>query len=248
MAGSAYDYVIVGAGSAGCLLADRLSADGARVLVIEAGGPDRDPLIHVPMGVGKIHQKRLHDWGYDTEIEPGLAGRSIESMRGHVVGGSSSINVMAHVRGNRGDYDRWAANGAPGWAYDDVLPYFRRYESWEGGADQYRGADGPLTVQHLKPADPYFEALIAAAREAGHPFTEDYNGASQDGFARGQATIRNGRRWSAAAAFLRPAMARGHVTLASRALATRIILDGGARSASNTFRAARHIARCRSAR
>ena len=111
MAGSAYDYVIVGAGSAGCLLADRLSADGARVLVIEAGGPDRDPLIHVPMGVGKIHQKRLHDWGYDTEVEPGLAGRAIESMRGHVVGGSSSINVMAHVRGNRGDYDRWAANG-----------------------------------------------------------------------------------------------------------------------------------------
>jgi 4-pyridoxate dehydrogenase len=220
------DYVIVGAGSAGCLLADRLSADGARVFVIEAGGQDRDPLIHVPMGVGRIHQRRLHDWGYDTEIEPGLAERSIESMRGRVVGGSSSINVMAHVRGNRGDYDRWAANGAPGWAYDDVLPYFRRYESWEGGADEYRGADGPLRVHHLKPGDPFFAALLDAAREAGHPFTEDYNGASQDGFARGQATIRNGRRASAAAAFLRPAIARGNVTLASRAFATRIILDG----------------------
>jgi 4-pyridoxate dehydrogenase len=226
MTGSAFDYVIVGAGSAGCLLADRLSADGSRVLVIEVGGPDRDPLIHVPMGVGKIHQKRLHDWGYDTEIEPGLADRSIESMRGRVVGGSSSINVMTHVRGNRGDYDRWAANGAAGWAYDDALPYFRRHESWEGGADPYRGADGPLRVQHLKPADPYFAALLEAAREAGHPFTEDYNGASQDGFARGQATIKNGRRWSAAQAFLRPAMARGNVTLAQRALATRIIIDG----------------------
>ncbi len=225
MAGNAYDYVIVGAGSAGCLLADRLSAEGSRVLVIEAGGPDRDPLIHVPMGVGKLHQKRLHDWGYDTEIEPGLGDRSIESMRGRVVGGSSSINVMTHVRGNRGDYDRWAANGCLGWAYDDVLPYFRRYESWEGGADNWRGADGPLTVAHLKPADPYFAALLAAAREAGFAFTEDYNGATQDGFARGQVTIKNGRRWSAASAFLRPAMARGTVTLARRALATRIILD-----------------------
>ncbi|HUK58080.1 MAG TPA: GMC family oxidoreductase N-terminal domain-containing protein [Stellaceae bacterium] len=226
MADNTHDYVIVGAGSAGCLLADRLSADGARVLVIEAGGPDRDPLIHVPMGVGKIHQKRLHDWGYDTEAEPGLGGRAIESMRGRVVGGSSSINVMTHVRGNRGDYDRWAANGAPGWAYVDVLPYFKRYERWEGGADQYRGADGPLTVQHLKPADPFFAALLDAAREAGHPYSEDYNGASQDGFARGQATIRNGERWSAAKAFLRPAMARGTVTLAREALATRLILDG----------------------
>ena len=132
---------------------------------------------------------------------------------------------MTHVRGNRGDYDRWAANGCLGWAYDDVLPYFRRYESWEGGADNWRGADGPLTVAHLKPADPYFAALLAAAREAGFAFTEDYNGATQDGFARGQVTIRNGRRWSAASAFLRPAMARGTVTLARRALATRIILD-----------------------
>jgi choline dehydrogenase-like flavoprotein len=221
-----YDYVIVGAGSAGCLLADRLSADGARILVIEAGGPDRDPLIHVPLGVGKLHQKRLHDWGYDTEIEPGLGNRAIESMRGKVVGGSSSINVMTHVRGNRGDYDRWAANGAAGWAYDDVLPYFRRYERWDGGADPWRGGDGPLTVTSLKPADPFFDALLAAAREAGHPFTQDYNGASQDGFARGQATIRNGRRCSAAAAFLRPALARGHVKLVQHAHSSGLILDG----------------------
>ena len=222
----AYDYVIVGAGSAGCLLADRLSADGASVLVLEAGGPDRDPLIHVPIGVGKLHQHRLHDWGYDTEIEPGLQNRAIESMRGKVVGGSSSINVMAHVRGNRGDYDRWARGGAAGWSYDEVLPYFRRYESWEGGADQWRGGDGPLAVTRATNDDPFFDALLDAAREAGHPITPDYNGESQDGFSRGQSTIAKGRRCSAAAAFLRPAIARGKVTLEQHVLATRVILDG----------------------
>jgi 4-pyridoxate dehydrogenase len=225
-AGGCYDYVIVGAGSAGCLLADRLSVDGASILVIEAGGPDRDPLIQVPIGVGKLHQHRLHDWGYDTEIEPGLGGRAIESMRGKVVGGSSSINVMAHVRGNRGDYDRWAEGGRAGWSYRDVLPYFRRYENWEGGADEWRGGDGPLGVKRNKSTDPFVAALMAAATEAGQRITEDYNGASQDGFSPGQSTIRDGRRCSAAVAFLRPALARGHVTLVQNALATRILLDG----------------------
>jgi 4-pyridoxate dehydrogenase len=223
---SSHDYVIVGAGSAGCLLADRLSADGATVLVIEAGGPDRDPLIHVPIGVGKLHQHRLHDWGYDTELEPGLGNRAIESMRGKVVGGSSSINVMTHVRGNRGDYDRWAANGAAGWSYADALPYFRRTESWEGGGDPWRGGDGPLAVTRATTTDPFFDALLAAARDAGFPITPDYNGESQDGFSRGQSTIRNGRRCSAAVAFLRPAIARGNVTLVQHALATRVLLDG----------------------
>jgi 4-pyridoxate dehydrogenase len=221
-----YDYVIVGAGSAGCLLADRLSADGASVLVIEAGGPDRDPLIHVPIGVGKLHKHRLHDWGYDTEIEPGLTNRAIETMRGKVIGGSSSINVMAHVRGNRGDYDRWAEGGAAGWSYDEVLPYFKRYESWQGGADPWRGADGPLTVTRRESADPFVPALLAAAQEAGFAVTADYNGESQDGFSRGQSTIRDGRRCSAAVAFLRPALARGKVTLVQHALATRLLLDG----------------------
>ncbi|HUB97598.1 MAG TPA: GMC family oxidoreductase N-terminal domain-containing protein [Stellaceae bacterium] len=225
-AGGCYDYVIVGAGSAGCLLADRLSVDGASILVIEAGGPDRDPLIHVPIGVGKLHQHRLHDWGYDTEIEPGLGGRAIESMRGKVVGGSSSINVMAHVRGNHGDYDRWAENGCAGWSYQDVLPYFRRYETWEGGANTWRGGDGPLTVRLNRSTDPFVEALFAAAGAAGQPITEDYNGASQDGFSPGQSTIRDGRRCSAAVAFLRPAIARGHVSLVQNALATRVLLDG----------------------
>ncbi|HUZ73918.1 MAG TPA: GMC family oxidoreductase N-terminal domain-containing protein [Stellaceae bacterium] len=230
-----FDYVIVGAGSAGCLLADRLSAPGFSVCVLEAGGADRDPLIHVPIGIGRMHKRRLHDWGYDTEIEPGLAGRAIESMRGKVVGGSSSINVMTHVRGNRGDYDRWAANGCPGWSYDEVLPYFRRYESWEGGKDQWRGGLGPLTVSRLKTEDPFFDALLAAAEDAGFPVTPDYNGASQDGFARGQTTIRDGRRCSAAVAFLRPALARGKVTLHRRALVTRVLM-AGPRAAGVTYR------------
>jgi choline dehydrogenase-like flavoprotein len=222
-----FDYVIVGAGSAGCLLADRLTAEpGVRVCVIEAGGRDLDPLIHVPIGIGKMHQRRMHDWGYDTEIEPGLASRAIESMRGKVVGGSSSINVMTQVRGNRGDYDRWAGKGCDGWSYDELLPYFRRYESWEGGADEYRGGDGPLTIAKLKTTDPFFDALFAAAEACGFPITPDYNGAVQDGFARGQSTIRNGRRCSAAVAFLQPALARGRVTLVRNALATRVMLDG----------------------
>jgi 4-pyridoxate dehydrogenase len=221
-----FDYVVVGAGSAGCLLADRLSAPGWSVCVLEAGGADRDPLIHVPIGIGRMHRERRHDWGYDTEAEPGLAGRAVESMRGKVVGGSSSINVMAHVRGHRGDYDRWAETCGAGWSYDAVLPYFRRYESWEGGEDQWRGALGPLTVSGLKTRDPFFDALLAAAEDAGFPVTPDYNGASQDGFARGQSTIRAGRRCSAAVAFLRPALARGKVTLRRRALATRILIEG----------------------
>ncbi len=222
-----FDYVIVGAGSAGCLLADRLSAaPGVRVCLIEAGGRDSDPLIHIPIGVGKLHQRRMHDWGYDTEIEPGLGNRAIESMRGKVLGGSSSINVMTHVRGNRGDYDRWAASGCAGWSYDEVLPYFRRYESWEGGEDQWRGGMGPLTVGRLKATDPFLDAVLAAATDGGFPITPDYNGASQDGFARGQTTIRAGRRCSAAVAFLRPALARGHVTLISRVLATNLVMAG----------------------
>ena len=222
-----YDYVIVGAGSAGCLLASRLTEDpDVRVCVIEAGGRDLDPLIHIPIGVGKLHQHRLHDWGYDTEVEPGLDNRSIESMRGKVVGGSSSINVMTHVRGHRGDYDRWARNGCADWSYAHVLPYFRRYESWQGGADRYRGGDGPLTVTKSPATDPFFDAVLASARANGFAFTNDYNGAEQDGFGRLQSTIRHGRRCSAAVAFLRPALSRPNLTLITRAHATRVLMEG----------------------
>ena len=222
-----YDYVIVGAGSAGCLLAYRLGADPSnRILVIEAGGPDTDPLIHIPLGLGKMHAKRAHDWGYDSEPEEGLNGREIEAMRGKVVGGSSSINVMAYVRGHRGDYDRWAANGAAGWSYADVLPYFQRMENWEEGEDDWRGGEGPLHTQRAKSDDPLWEAWIEAGHAMGFGFTEDYNGEKQEGLGRSQSTIHNGRRHSAATAFLRPALRRGNVTLQDSTQVTRVVMEG----------------------
>jgi len=222
-----YDYVIVGAGSAGCVLAYRLTADPSiRVLVLEAGGRDIHPLIHIPIGLGKIWERRMFDWGYDTEPEPRLDNRRIEAMRGKVLGGSSSINVMAYVRGHRGDYDRWARNGCAGWSYADVLPYFKRCESWEKGEDAWRGGQGPLSVIDTRNRDPLFDGWLDAARQADWPFTEDYNGKEQEGFGRGQWTIRNGRRCSAAVAFLRPAMRRANLTVETNALATRIVLAG----------------------
>jgi choline dehydrogenase-like flavoprotein len=222
-----YDFVIVGAGSAGCLLADRLSADGmASVLVLEAGGWDRDPLIHIPLGIGIMHERRSHDWGYDSQPEPHLDHRILEAMRGKVVGGSSSINHMSHVRGNRGDYDRWAAQGLADWSYAKVLPYFRHYERWEKGANQYRGDSGPLCVIASRADDPLFDAFIEAAESHGHRFTEDYNGERQEGVGRGQSTICRGRRHSAATAFLRPALRRPGVRLETESHVTRILFEG----------------------
>ncbi|MEL0018679.1 MAG: GMC family oxidoreductase N-terminal domain-containing protein, partial [Rickettsiales bacterium] len=221
------DYVVVGAGSAGCVLANRLSADpNNRVALLEAGPMDRDPLIHIPIGIGKMHAERRHDWGYDSEPGDGT-GRVIEAMRGKVVGGSSSINVMAYVRGHRGDYDRWAQKGATGWSYDDVLPYFRRNESWQGPADpEYRGAAGDLTVVRSPDRDPLLDAWIESAKAAGYGFVEDYNATEQEGFSRTQFTIRNGRRCSAAVAFLKPVLSRPNLELKTEALATRILFEG----------------------
>jgi 4-pyridoxate dehydrogenase len=222
-----FDYIIVGAGSAGCTVASRLTEDkDARVLLLEAGGWDRDPWIHIPLGWPHLLLNRRHDWMYFHEPDDAMGGRALECARGKVVGGSSSINAMAYVRGHRGDYDRWASAGLREWSYAHVLPYFRRQEAWEGGASYFRGGDGPLSVRTTRFADPLIDAFTAAGVSAGFPATADYNGARQEGFARIQMTVRDGRRCSAAAGYLRPALARGNLTVVVDALATRIVMEG----------------------
>jgi 4-pyridoxate dehydrogenase len=224
---TSYDYVIVGGGSAGCVLANRLSEDGAAsVLLIEAGGRDLHPFIHIPLGMGKMHERDMFNWGYRTEPEPNMNGREIEAMRGKVLGGSSSINVMAYTRGNSGDYDRWAQKGALGWSYADVLPYFKRCETWEGGENPWRGGAGPVGTEFAKTTDPVYDAWLDAARAAGFPVTDDYNGRQQEGFGRGQYTIRGGYRSSAATAYLRPAKSRPNLDVVTGALATRVLMQG----------------------
>jgi choline dehydrogenase-like flavoprotein len=248
MAANGYDYIIVGAGSAGCVLANRLTEDGAaRVLLLEAGGRDWHPYIHIPLGMGRMHDYGMFDWGYETDQEPNLNGRRIEAMRGKVLGGSSSINVMAYTRGNPGDYDRWAQKGARGWSYADVLPYFRRCETFEGGENPWRGGSGPLGTEFAKTEDPLFDAWLAAAKACGYPLTEDYNGKQQEGFGRGQYTIRNGRRSSSANAFLKPARGRSNLTVVTGAQTTRVVLDG-TRAKGIEYLAAGATARAEAAR
>ena len=221
------DFVIVGAGSAGCVLANRLSADPkTKVVLLEAGGRDLNPWIHIPVGYFKTMHNPALDWCYKTEPDPGLNGRSIDWPRGKVLGGSSSLNGLLYVRGQPEDYDRWRQMGNVGWGWDDVLPLFRRAESNERGADDYHGADGPLSVSDMRLQRPICDAWIAAAQAAGYPFNPDYNGASQEGVGYFQLTTRNGRRCSAAVAYLNPIKKRPNLKIVTNARVTRVTLNG----------------------
>ena len=222
-----FDYVIVGAGSAGCVLANRLSADGKNsVLLLEAGPRDTNLWIHVPLGYGRLFKEKTVNWMYQTEPEPGLDGRSVFQPRGKVLGGSSSINGLLYIRGQHEDYDRWRQHGNHGWGFDDVLPYFKKAEDQHRGADDFHGIGGPLPVSDLGHPDPLSAAFIAAAAEAGLPVNRDFNGASQEGAGFFQTTTRHGRRASAAVAYLRPAKGRHNLRVETAALAQRIVFAG----------------------
>jgi choline dehydrogenase len=219
------DFVIVGAGSAGCALAYRLSEDGKHsVIVIEHGGSDVGPLIQMPSALSIPMNMSHYDWGFQTEPEPHLGGRVLATPRGKVIGGSSSINGMVYVRGHARDFDHWAEQGAAGWAYADVLPYFKRMEHSHGGEEGWRGTDGPLHVKRGVRLNPLYKAFVDAGRQAGFETTEDYNGSKQEGFGWMEQTIHLGRRWSAANAYLRPALRRPNVSLV-KGLARRVVIE-----------------------
>lgn len=221
------DFIVIGAGSAGCVLANRLSADpSVKVVLLEAGGRDTNPWIHIPVGYFKTMHNPSVDWCYKTEPDPGLNGRALDWPRGKVLGGSSSLNGLLYVRGQQEDYDRWRQMGNDGWGWDDVLPLFKRCEDQERGADDYHGTGGPLSVSNMRIQRPICDAWVAAAQEAGYPFNPDYNGAKQEGVGYFQLTTRNGRRCSAAVAYLKPVRKRENLKIITRALVKRIELDG----------------------
>jgi choline dehydrogenase len=223
------EYVIVGAGSAGCAVAYRLAEAGKRVIVIEHGGSDAGPFIQMPGALSFPMNMPLYDWGFRSEPEPCLSGRRLATPRGKVIGGSSSINGMVFVRGHAKDFDHWSESGATGWSYADVLPYFRRMETWHGGngaENAFRGASGPLHVTRGPRTNPLFHAFVEAGQQAGYEVTDDYNGEKQEGFGPFEATIFRGRRWSAANAYLKPALKRGNCTLV-RAFARNVVIREG---------------------
>jgi choline dehydrogenase len=222
-----FDYVIVGAGSAGCVLADRLTESGKdSVLLLEFGGSDRSLWIQMPTALSIPMNMARYDWRYYTEPEPHLNNRRLHTPRGKVLGGSSSVNGMVYVRGNPLDFERWEAQGAAGWSYHDVLPYFKRAERCTGGGDEYRGADGPLATRRGLLTNPLHAVWLEAGRQAGYAFTADMNGFQQEGFAEMDMTVGDGRRCSTANAYLRPAMRRGNLAVRAHALATRVLFEG----------------------
>ena len=221
-----YDYIIVGAGSAGCVVANRLSADpDCSVLLIEAGGRDRNPLFRLPMLMGRLFHSGIYNWRYHTEPVPALHGRSLYWPRGKVLGGSSTINGMVYVRGNRHDYDRWAQMGLPGWSYDEVLPAFLRSEAHVQRDGAYHHGAGELTVCRARGTNPLFDLFIEAGRQAGHPVNDDFNGAGQEGCGRYDFTIRRGKRWSTSFAFLRPVRRRRNLSVATGTLTLRVLVE-----------------------
>lgn len=221
-----FDFIIVGAGSAGCAMAYRLSEDPSnRVLVLEFGGTDVGPLIQMPAALSYPMNMPLYDWGYTSEPEPHLEGRRLATPRGKVIGGSSSINGMVYVRGHACDFDTWEEMGASGWGYRHVLPYYKRQEHSHGGQDGWRGTSGPLHVQRGTKWNPLFDAFKTAGEQAGYGVTADYNGERQEGFGDMEMTVHRGRRWSAANAYLKPALKRGNLTLIKGALVRRILIE-----------------------
>jgi len=226
-AAETFDHIVIGGGSAGCVVAGRLGGDaGRKVLVLEAGDNGDDWLINIPFGVAKIWNLPKFNWSYQSEPEPHVDNRSIYHPRGKTLGGSAAINMMAYVRGNAGDYDRWAQKGLSDWSYEKVLPYFKKTESWQQGADTWRGSDGPMQIRYTDAAhDPLLDRWLAAGESAGYGTTPDFNGEKQDGLTRAQLNIGGGRRAHSANTLLRPAMRKGNIKVVTGALVHRLILD-----------------------
>ncbi len=221
-----FDYIIVGSGSAGSVMAKRLADAGHQVLVLEFGGTDRGPLIQMPSALSIPMNMKRYNWGFETEPEPYLNGRRLATPRGKVVGGSSSINGMVYVRGHAHDFDKWEEMGARGWSAKHVLPYFKRLENSHGGEEGWRGVDGPMHMKRGSRLNPLYQAFIDAGRQAGYPVTDDYNGRQQEGFGPMEMTVHNGFRWSAANAYLRPALKGKNVKLVTYAYAQRVLFEG----------------------